>query len=401
MIRILVTVLVASVLGWGMGQWQSSLLAGSWEERFRIERETLAEQRGEMTADEIRQQSVGTPVVEVIGGTEHNFGVMQHGTEKSHDFVFKNTGDGPLNLEMGTSTCKCTVGDLKETVIQPGEQTVVKLTWKAQSLMSDFGQAATIITTDPVHTEVKLVVRGQIADSWVMVPNDLSFGDIADSEGASKTFHVFSYLESSKTLRDFQWADPVTEEHVDVTAKRIDIDPDRFPKHANAFAAYEVLVNVKPSIRTGPLSTKIRFSTDRGEDIGDLEMSVVARVVSDIMLVGGSSFDQDTNRLNLGTVKSSEGRSVKLWLRVKGENAVSFEASIASVTPEEALKATIEDPIIKSGVRLYPIQIEIPKGAPLIRFSGTSRKSYGKVVIKTNHEFTQEIPIHVRMVVTK
>lgn len=39
----------------------------------------------------------------------------------SHEFKFRNVGNGPLFLDMGGSTCKCTIGDLDKSVLKPGE----------------------------------------------------------------------------------------------------------------------------------------------------------------------------------------------------------------------------------------------------------------------------------------
>src|SRR5262245_52451963 len=42
----------------------------------------------------------------------YNFGTMQRGTTKSHEFVVHNIGDAPLTLANGGTTCKCTIGDV-------------------------------------------------------------------------------------------------------------------------------------------------------------------------------------------------------------------------------------------------------------------------------------------------
>ncbi|MCA9126500.1 MAG: DUF1573 domain-containing protein [Planctomycetales bacterium] len=402
MFRVVFTILVAALLGWSMGKVHSMIATTGWEERFNLSRETLAEVRGELTNAEIVQQSSqGTPVVEVVGGTEFNFGTMQHGEERSHEFLLRNVGNGPLNLEMGTSTCKCTVGNLDKSVLQPGEETNVKLTWKAQTIMPDFGQSATIITTDPTRTEVKLVVRGKVADSFVIEPRELELGDVSDSEGAERTFHVFNYMDQNRVLRDFLWIDENTRDFIEIESHKIDLDKAQFPEHATAREAFEVTLRIKPKIRTGPLSSRIRFSTDLYEDIGELEVPVKFRVSGDVTLVGGPSFDVKRNRIDLGTVSSATGASVNVWLRVKGSNTDSIQPVIDSVYPEQSLQVTIEEPTIRSGTKMFPIRLEIPKGAPEANFPGTSRLAYGKVVIKTNHEFSQEIPIYVRMVVTK
>ena len=101
MLRILVTLVVGSAVGWGFGQLQSTVMNRGIEERFEGARSTLAEERGELTAEQLASQTGPSGKVEIVGGTEFNFGVMQHGATMSHDFLLRTIGEGPLNLSMG------------------------------------------------------------------------------------------------------------------------------------------------------------------------------------------------------------------------------------------------------------------------------------------------------------
>ncbi len=160
--RILLPIILGLALGLGLGWVQSQAMFGGYEERFSPSRSTLAEDKGELTREEVLAKSVGTPRVEVPNGTAFKFGNMKLGESMSHEFLFRNTGDGPLNLTMGSATCKCTIGDLEKSILKPGEETLVKLTWTPKAAAVDFSQSATIITTDPVRSEVQLTVSGKV-----------------------------------------------------------------------------------------------------------------------------------------------------------------------------------------------------------------------------------------------
>ncbi len=401
MIRVLLSIVLGVLAGLGLGWLQATFATSGYEERFTGSRATLAETRGEKTTDEMVQQSTGTPKVEVVGGTEYQFGTMQHGESKSHSFIVRNVGDGPLNLDMGASTCKCTVGELKSSILQPGEETDVTLTWNAVSISSDYGQSATIHTNAPGTPEIQLKIRGKVADSFVIEPDALSLGDIAVTDEVSRTFHVFTYLKDATELKDFAWTDQKTADKVKITCKRITLDKEKFPQHQNAFAAHEVEVKVEPGISIGLLSSRITFSTDKEEKVGALELPVTGRIYGDIVLIGGPSFDPKLNVLRIGSVKSSEGTTVSISLAAQGSLRDQIKPEVVTVTPDKSLKVTVGEPKMVGQRRFFPLKFEVPKGAPEVYYAGSSPKEFGKVVIKTNHEVTQEISIYVQLNVVK
>ncbi len=399
MIRIVVTILIGAAIGLGLGRLQSQLATSGYEERFAGTRATLAETRGEKTKEQMVEQSTGTPKVEVVGGNEYQFGTMQHGDSMSHTFVFRNIGNGPLNLDMGASTCKCTVGELESSILQPGEQTDVTLTWNAVSISSDFGQSATIHTNAPDSPEVQLRIRGQIADSFVIEPPELSLGDLSVTEPVTKTFHVFNYLKKSKELKDFAWSDEKSKDKVKITSRPVELDKEKFPQHQNAVGVYEVEVTFEPGLSLGQINSRITFSTDQEEKVGTLELPVAGRVSGDIVLVGGPSFDPKLNVLRFGTIKSSEGAKVSISMAVQGSQRDDVRLEIVSIKPEQSLNVTIGEPKMVGGRKYFPLQFEVPKGAPETYYAGGSPKDFGKVIVKTNHGFTQQVTIHIQLIV--
>lgn len=401
MFRALVVLAVTAGVGYLGGSLQSSMETSGFTERFRDTRETQAEINKEATRDDVLRSAVGTPQAEVVGGTTYDFGTMQHGETRSRVFTFRNTGDGPLNLTMGTTTCKCTVGDLSQTVLAPGEETDVKLTWTAKSLLADFGQSATIKTTDPTKTEIKLVVKGQIVDSLVFEPSQVSLGEVQSGEGAARTIHILNYLSKDTEIESLQWSDENTREFVELTHKVEPVDVSEFPKHRSALQAHQIDLKIKPGMPIGPLAAAIRVETNKGEDLEDLAIKVDGRVAGEVTLMGGSSLDTRLNRVDFGAIKRNEGASIVVFLKVTPEIAKTFEVTAEVVNKSENLVASVGEPKHRVTSSLFPIRLEIPKGAPVVNLVGPKAGNYAKVVVKTNSETAPEIPIYVRMVVTK
>jgi len=399
MIRIMLIVIISALVGGALGAIQYSAATGGYKESFEGTLISMAEQTGEYDA---AVPTGGTPQVEVVGGASYDFGSMMHGETMSRNFVVRNVGTAPLVLEKAGSTCKCTVGEMEKNVLNPNEETIVKMTWTAESIVPMYGQSATFKTNDPELAELKFSVEGQITNSFVVEPRSLSFGDLSVTNAAEKTFYVFSYLEDAKELKEFSWSKSETRQLIEFQVEPIPVNETPYQqRHKTAMMAHKITVKIAPGLPLGPLSAQVQFRTDRDDKVGLLELPVTGRVTSDLAIFGGGSFNADLNLLSIGNVKSSQGATVGIMLAVQGESRDTIEPWIESWEPQEALKVTLGEPKLVGNRKLYQIQIEVPKGAPEVFYPGTGKGTFGKIVIKTNHETMQEMPIYVRLVVVK
>ena len=88
---------------------------------------------------------------------QHDFGKSDGGVGGHHAFVFTNTGDEPLVLTRGKSTCGCctcvcTVR-LPDAAVAPGESADVTLEWQSKLFVGSFRQTAAILTNDPLFLQ--------------------------------------------------------------------------------------------------------------------------------------------------------------------------------------------------------------------------------------------------------
>jgi hypothetical protein len=397
MLRALLTIAGACVVGGGMGAAQYAASISGYTEEFVGTNQTVAEAAGRYEAAE----SKGTPKIVVEGGVEHNFGTMLHGESKSHEFVVMNAGTGPLVLQKAGSTCKCTVGNLENDVLQPGESTTITLTWTAESLVPMFGQSATFKTNDPAMAEVKFTVNGQIATSFVVEPSELSLGDVPVDGMVEKFFYVFSYLPELTELEDFRWSKEDTQPYFNFESQLVPIEETPYERHRSAFSAHKVKVTVSRGLPMGPLNGRLSFRTGLQEKVGRLDLLITGRGVSDVSLIGGSSFDPELSLLRLGAVDSAKGATAGVVLSIQGADMDSIKPEIESWNPQESMRVTLSEPRKSANRMLYTVQVEVPKGAPEAYYPGTGKGTFGKIVIKTNHPTIREVPIYVQLVVKK
>ena len=99
-------------------------------------------------------------------------------TEAEHTFIIRNGANAPLQLKNGGTTCKCTVAELPERLIAPGEGGTVRLAWHT-GLDREYAHGATIETNDPDHSRLYLRVQGDVqvicaasADEILFPPQD-------------------------------------------------------------------------------------------------------------------------------------------------------------------------------------------------------------------------------------
>ena len=395
--RVIVPIFLGLALGLGIGWVQSKALNQGFEERFLLSRTTDAEAKGEITRKEIIEKAVGTPKVEVPGGTSFAFGNMKLGESMSHDFPFRNAGDGPLSLTMGTSTCKCTIGDLEKSILQPGEQTMIKLTWTPKAPSLDFSQSANIITSDPLKSEVQLSIVGKVGQSIVFVPPALSLGDFSSTETSTHQLKVFSHMEGV-TVDSLAWSDPDGSKFVSIA--KTEFDPTTDSENAKALKGYAVTLTIRPGMRLGPLNARIQATTNMLDKLDPIELLVSGRVSGDTELIGGPSFEAPKATLTIGTVSRKEETIIRLQLSLQGADRANALPKVVSVVPAGSLEVEIGEPRETASRRLFPIIFKVPKGAPIATYPGSSPKNFGKVIIKPS-ENSAEVPIYIRMSVVE
>ncbi|MBO7478028.1 MAG: DUF1573 domain-containing protein [Salinivirgaceae bacterium] len=68
----------------------------------------------------------GTPQIN-FETYEYNFGTIAQGEKVSHTFIFRNIGDGPLQITDVTTSCGCTASKYSIEPVAPGESGTVEV----------------------------------------------------------------------------------------------------------------------------------------------------------------------------------------------------------------------------------------------------------------------------------
>ncbi|MFO0939384.1 MAG: DUF1573 domain-containing protein [Pirellulales bacterium] len=390
MVRLVVLILLSIGLGTVLGNFQS-IMGNRTEERF-----YLVETNEKTPKIKTTGENAGLAVVELPEGTSFKFGTMKHGTSMSHEFPIKNVGTAPLIVKNTGSTCKCTVGKLNKEVLMPGESEMIKLEWRGVAVNPSYAQTATFQTNCLNHAELKFQVEGAVIDSFVLKPSEIGLGDFAADTGTSREFSVFCYTEGVDLSR-FEWSNPETAKYIKL--EHSEFQPSEDPDNAKAIKAYKVKLNVLPGLTVGNFSGNVLLHTNN--DLDRLELRVGGRSVSDMSVIAGSSFNAESGILTLDKISAAEGHSMSVWLVLRGEEHATTEVTAEQDNASETLKVSVGEKRVEKTRTLVPIKFEVPKGAKEAYYPGTGKGTFVKVLLKANSSKPTELPIHVKLIVTK
>jgi hypothetical protein len=334
------------------------------------------------------------PRVEVVNGELHDFGRMDRMAKLSHAFIIRNSGDAPLKLEKGETTCKCTVSALANESLAPGEQTEVLLEWTAKTDASEFSQSAELLTNDPARHKVRLLVKGLVIQSVRPDRTEMSFNNLPANQATSGHMKIYGFRDEPVQIIKHEWLDKKSADYFDASFRPL--AEDEIDKGIGAQSGVEMTVKLKSGLPLGPIAQTIRLTSNY--DLPPFEVPILGRIVGDITFVG-PKFRSDLNILSLNLIPRDEGARVTLRAIIKGDHRNDVQLEIESIEPQGALEATLGEPDRNEQVVTVPLTIEVPRGAPAGSHLGAGGSKAGRIIIKTNHPQAERIEIEVRFAV--
>lgn len=283
----------------------------------------------------------------------HDFDEMAVNQELSHEFLFRNEGEGPLELEGGPSTCKCTLTDQEKKVVEPGEETTIKLTWKPPKAYDEFRQQAKIFTNEPGREEVLLTVTGQVLEEVMVDPVGLwSVGPIPEDQPVQAGGFVVSPkyddleltgVEEAPDWLDVTW-EPMTEDQL---------------ASGGARSGYAVTATVRPEMPLGSFAETFKLRTNRGI-VKTIQLGVTGSRAGPITFLG-PGFQASEMTLKLGRFSATKGVKRQLTI-VTDDREEPLVISNVRSNPEEAVKLKLTPKSLDGPKDIYTMQIEVVPG---------------------------------------
>jgi uncharacterized protein DUF1573 len=336
-----------------------------------------------------------------IEETVFNFGTMEYGTAMSHAFLVQNLGDGMLQVEVGSTTCKCTVGDLTSNRIAPGAEAEVNLEWEAKSAPGPFRHGATLLTNDPEKSRIELIVEGTVVESTSMEPSQLFFGSVQAGETKQAQIYLMAFLQDKIRIESHHLGDEQMADEIQVKIEPCELDELPNPE-ARAGVCVSAVLHAGHTL--GPIHQWLTIEANfedsgaGGEEIKDgmrkFNIPIVANVIGD-MSIFGPGLVAKQGLLKMGTIESDQGKISRLIIVIRGDHASTTELKIASAKPKELRASLGQRRVMGEHLVHVPLMVEVPVGTRAMTRRGEAFDEVSEIVISTNHPETPELKLRV------
>jgi len=318
--------------------------------------------------------------IAVFEETSFDFGMVDPHTTLTHNFVVKNGGELPLQLNVTGTSCKCTMGDLENDTLLPGEETNITMTWNTGYQAEEYEQTAEIATSDPLRSSIKLEVKGQVKAQFV-APQRVAFRTTDLGVQTEASFVVYSQLWEDFTITDvkcdvpgFEWiAQPESIDSVELA-------------DAEAASAWGIRLFAAP-LDFGDYDANVIVTAepnDGGEAVVR-ELACLGKVRKPINFYHPGI--HKSLGLDIGTLNAGEEHQFHLVVRARTD--VDRPIEVLDVEPKE-LQTRLE-PLEAAGS--YRLTLTIPPDCPMLVFNANTKHGYVQVGDPTNKKFSNWFPL--------
>ncbi|MEL6109391.1 MAG: DUF1573 domain-containing protein [Planctomycetota bacterium] len=376
---------------------------------------------GAVNADNVMQvlatyHSTSMAKVQIKGEPTFDFGAMPPGGEGEHEFFITNVGDEALELEVGATTCKCTLGSLGETKLPPGETTSVKLEWTVAAEKNTFSQSAELRTNDPSRPAIKFTVKGLVIREIEFEPKTVTFGEVASGEPFEFRTKMYNYLDNQIDITQGKFGSTSLSELAEFEFEPFE-PSEADGVHQRALQGFDILVKVKPGLRQGPMVTSMVVAFNKLDGQGspieeasdsNLEEGLFStatecagRIIGSLSMLENSKL----RRLDGGGYVWTVGKlddvealpEVKGFVALKGSEMENTTLSIGKVSPDDVIKVKLGKPLKRATSHLYPISLTFETRDEMVDLMGKNKDDFGSIWIESDNPKVSSMRIAVKV----
>ena len=128
----------------------------------------------------------------------HDFGTATEGDRLSYVFSVKNTGGGTLIIDRVTTSCGCTVANLKKKEIPPGSQGEIEVTFDTNRRGGDNRKTITVQSNDPSTPRAELEIRAKVETLLAFEPAFVRLNPEFGKQQVSETWLSGKFKDQAK-----------------------------------------------------------------------------------------------------------------------------------------------------------------------------------------------------------
>ncbi len=322
--------------------------------------------------------------------TEYNFGLMDPLTMGSHAFVVRNTGDAPLKLQAGPTSCKCTLSDVSDQAIPPGGESRVTVQWNTGRKNKFYAHDATIYTNDPTRRRLTFAVRGTVRVQLAVDPPAAVFERIKPDQPAHQKILVYSQTWDDVELADLQSS------LAGLTWEIEPADNETLAKY-EAQSAYWIQLTTPGALPEGTFSEWLQFRVvpaGAPDEAVEHQVAVSGKTLRRLAVYGPGIDAEGT--VAFGAVSRAAGAKKRLLMKVRDPEA---ELAVNRIrTTPEFLSVRVVPGAEAATKGLHYLELEVPPGAPRSDFLSGSPAT---ILIEFEHPRIRQLELTAQFAVVE
>lgn len=234
--------------------------------------------------------------------TSHDFGDVVDDANVDTTFTFTNTGDTPLEILDHRATCGCTVPEISNRNLLPGESASIKVVFHPAHKRGKQHQTVTLVTNSTEQPQVQLTVIANVKPLTWTEPTVAHFSRVDLGDKRTIALEVISRVKDFK-IESFKVSNPVI-----FTASLGEPEEFYSETEGETLRKQVITLGLAPTAPIGNHNESISIRTNDPRKLA-LNQQIIAEVVGDIMPV--------PNRVSLGVVRpmSPMGGEVRVTSR--------------------------------------------------------------------------------------
>jgi len=277
---------------------------------------------------------VAGPVVRLDPAT-FDFGVLAQGAIRRLEVKLSNEGTAPLQILKVDSDCGCTVPRLADSLLAPGESTVLKVSLSTRTFSGKISKHVFLQTNDPASPRAAVTLIAEVRVALTCRPTTVDFGAVARGTPAQETIRIKVARGETLALDSLAFpADLVT------TETRAVVEGDSLVQ--------EVRVRLRPDAPAGPIRATAHIYTNHPAG-RDLSIQLKGQVIG--------AFQVAPVNFSFGQLRAGTARERSVTLTANGG-------------PHRVLRAVCTDPRLAATVRTitegatYEVVLTLPVDMP-------------------------------------
>lgn len=119
-----------------------------------------------------------------------DFGSVSEGTVVTGDFLLRNVGSSPLEIQRIQPACGCTVAKSEQLQIAPGEESRLEVTFDTTGFTGEKLKTVRLYTNDVEDGSAVVTLRGSVQPEVTVDPLRVYFGEVQKGATPSRSFVV-------------------------------------------------------------------------------------------------------------------------------------------------------------------------------------------------------------------